>query len=71
MEYDIYGHILYWLTNGPCYNTTICAKLYGTVFKNILEIQELADIILCVLLINIRKNRHHFLIKVTSVVVNQ
>ena len=37
--------------------------------KHILEIQELTDILLCVLLMHIRKNSHHMLITASTVVI--
>ena len=30
LEYYIYKHNPYWLTNGPCYKIYICNKLHGT-----------------------------------------
>ena len=48
-----------WITYGPWYNTFICTKLHGTVFEKILEIQELIEIILCVLLMHMRNNILH------------
>ena len=32
LEYDTYEKNTDWLTNGPCYNISICTKLHGTVF---------------------------------------
>ena len=46
LKLHIREHNTYWITDGPWYNTSICTKLYETVFENLLEIQELIDIIL-------------------------
>ena len=35
LEYDIGKHNLDWITGGPWYNTSICTKLHGILFKNI------------------------------------
>ena len=48
-----------WMAGGPWYNTSICEILYGTVFEFFFEIQELTDIISCVLLIHMKKIIHH------------
>ena len=33
LEYDIYKHNPYWITDGLWYNTYICKKLHGTLFE--------------------------------------
>ena len=48
-----------WMTVGPWYNTSICKKLHGKVFEGFLEMQELTDIISCVLLTHMKKSIHH------------
>ena len=57
------------MTGGPWYYTSICKKLHGTFLNNLLEIQELIDIIYCVLLMHMKKSIHHLLIILAAVVV--
>ena len=71
LEYDIDKNNPDCLTNDPWYNTSICTKFHGTVSENILEMQELIDIILCVLLMRMINNIHNMLMMLSVVVVKQ
>ena len=50
-----------WMTGGTWYNTYICKKYTDKCLNNLLEIQELTDIISCILLTNVKNRIHHFL----------
>ena len=50
-----------WMTVGPWYNTSICKKLHGKVFEGFLEMQELTDIISCVILMQMKNSINHLL----------
>ena len=39
LKYDTDKHNSYWMTGGPCYNTSICKKIHRTVFENSLEMK--------------------------------
>ena len=58
-KYDIEKHNPDWITYGTWYNTYICTKLYETAFENVLDMQALIDIILCVLLVHMRTSSHN------------
>ena len=45
-----------WITVFPWYNTFICKNYMGKCLKNLLEMQELEDVISCVLLMHMKKN---------------
>ena len=49
LQYDMDIQNSYWMTGGPCYNTSIFKKLHGNCLRDLLSIQELTDIITCVL----------------------
>ena len=59
LEYDIYEHNKYWLTNGTWYTHIPVQNYMEKCLKNILEMQKLKYIILYVLLIHTRNNSHH------------
>ena len=37
LNFDLQNHCLYWIINGPMYNTTICSQLHGLVFEYYVE----------------------------------
>ena len=70
LEYDMDKHNSDWMTGGPWYNTSICKKYMETCLKNSLEMQELTDIISCVLLMHMKKIiRHHVIMEAAVVVI--
>ena len=42
LQYDMNKHNPEWMTDGPWYNTSICKKLYGKMFK-VLQINARTD----------------------------
>ena len=55
LEYNMDKHNLDWMTGGPWYNISICEENMEICLKNSLEMQELTDIISCVLLMHMKK----------------
>ena len=56
-----------WITGGPWYNTSICKNLHGNCLRDLLEIQELTDIISCVLLMHMKNSINHLVMMLDSV----
>ena len=52
LKYNMGKHNSDWMTGGPWHNTSICKKYMETCLKDLLEIQELTDIISCILLMH-------------------
>ena len=63
------NHNINWITGGPWYNTSICKNYMEQCFNNLLEMKKLTDIILCVLLMQMRHRSHHILMMVAAMVV--
>ena len=55
------------MTGGPWYNTYMCKKLHGMCLKDLLEMQELTDIISCVLLMHMKKLINHLVMMEAAV----
>ena len=58
-----------WMTGGTWYNTSICKNYMEQCWKNLLEMQELTDIISCVLLMHMKNIIHYILMMVAAVLV--
>ena len=69
LKYDADKHNLECMTGGLWYNTYIGKKYMETCLNNSLEMQELIDIISCVLLMHMGKIIHHNMMMESAVVV--
>ena len=52
LQYDMDKQNSEWMTCGPWYDTYICKNYMEKCLRNLLEMQELTDIISCVLLVH-------------------
>ena len=50
LQYDMDIQNSYWMTGGPCYNTSICKKLHGKVFEGFIRnaITDRYNIMCCI-----------------------
>ena len=55
LKYDMDKHNSDWMTGGPWYNTHICKNYIEMCLKSSLNIQDLTDIISCVILMHVKK----------------
>ena len=62
LQYDMEEQNLEWMTVGQWYNTSTCKKLHGILLRVLLQMQELTDMISCVLLMHIKKSINHLVI---------
>ena len=69
LKYDMGGNNPGWITGSPWYNTYICKNYVEQCLKNLLEIQELTDIIPCLILMHMRNSSHRILMIIEAVVV--
>ena len=69
LKYDMDKNNSDLMTGGPWYNTYICKNYMKTCLKNLLEMQELTDIISCVIFMHMKKLIHQNTMMEAAVVV--